>query len=518
MQSLLIEVQNLLVDFPNEQQAFARALDLADRIKAAPKTNPLASDEQAIVLTVLRRLAELAEPPAELFYDDPEVEEADLPPPQVRVDFLRRMVPAQRLASEIFEARGKLEETPTREDVALRAQLLLAFGRYDYEGAGGLGIQTTSSDPHFVSKLFGNPPSARLPLARHVLTASLPPLFKAHPKLNPSTGRVLSRPLGGEGALNTWFESSEQDVKSWRRQVGLAAVVNRVIGVLQPGEVEDLWPFLLPPLLSYLDDFETVNKIRGVAILDTLLARVDASLLRRTGVGKVFERSLESCFSALSDPSTPRLLTATYPVALRLANLQYPPARPSDPATADEARFTALCKLFTSSIIHAWEFKGQNVAIETVTAKALPPLLEAMGSTSIRYLQVLVPHLADLLATTATAGNGGTWTLETVTLMLETSRALLAVIDNARLRIARWEGKIGVAVAQCWVGIQESEAAMALRTGSTEGETVVGKLEEGLKAVLRALDGVGKTPIVTRLAPYPALASLLTSLDTVMVQ
>lgn len=51
-----------------------------------------------------------------------------------------------------------------------------------------------------------------------------------------------------------------------------------------------MWPFLLPPLLSYLDDYESANRIRGVVILDNLLTRVDASLLRRTGVGKVFER------------------------------------------------------------------------------------------------------------------------------------------------------------------------------------------------------------------------------------
>lgn len=114
--------------------------------------------------------------------------------------------------------------------------------------------------------------------------------------------------------MNAWFDSSEQDPSSWRRQVGLAAVVNRTVQALevlvgslrhklrkdadspfahlheQPSEVEDLWPYLLPPLLAYLDDFESANKIRGTAILDTLLRRVDASLLRRTGVGKVFEK------------------------------------------------------------------------------------------------------------------------------------------------------------------------------------------------------------------------------------
>lgn len=94
-----------------------------------------------------------------------------------------------------------------------------------------------------VSTLFNVPPSVRLPLARRALTVSLPPFFKAHPKLNPATGRVLSRPLGGEGALNTWFEGSESDLKGWRRQVGLAAVVNCIVDVLQ---VRGMTAYLLP--------------------------------------------------------------------------------------------------------------------------------------------------------------------------------------------------------------------------------------------------------------------------------
>jgi len=69
--------------------------------------------------------------------------------------------------------------------------------------------------------------------------------------------------------------------------------------VHQPAEVEDLWPFLLPPVLTFLDDFEAKNKLAGVSILDALLNKADESLLRRTGVGKVFEkvRSSSSSFS-----------------------------------------------------------------------------------------------------------------------------------------------------------------------------------------------------------------------------
>ena len=59
---------------------------------------------------------------------------------------------------------------------------------------------------------------------------------------------------------------------------------------VQKDEMEEVWHLVLPPLLSYLDDFTVKNKILGLSLLDTLLDRVEGGLLRRTGVGKVFEQ------------------------------------------------------------------------------------------------------------------------------------------------------------------------------------------------------------------------------------
>lgn len=47
---------------------------------------------------------------------------------------------------------------------------------------------------------------------------------------------------------------------------------------------------MLPPLLAFLDDSSAPNKLVGTTLLDALLEHVDASLLVRTGVGKVFEK------------------------------------------------------------------------------------------------------------------------------------------------------------------------------------------------------------------------------------
>lgn len=65
----------------------------------------------------------------------------------------------------------------------------------------------------------------------------------------------------------------------------------------QMEEFEDLWPWLLPPVLSFLDDHDTENKILGLHLVATLLDRLSgvpgsrpSTLLARTGVGRVFQQ------------------------------------------------------------------------------------------------------------------------------------------------------------------------------------------------------------------------------------
>ncbi|GJN89341.1 hypothetical protein Rhopal_002321-T1 [Rhodotorula paludigena] len=385
---------------------------------------------------------------------------------------------------------------PQHPELEVRAALLLAAGRYVHPDCSeDLSTPDTAEQAqHLVYSLLTDPPHIRLPLLRHILSVSLPPSFKSHPKINPETGRVLARPRGGDSGLNDWFDESEADARSWRRQAGLASVVKVIIEALEPGEVEDVWPLLLPPLLAYLDDFESGNKLVGMSLLDSLLDKTDESLLRRTGVGKVFEKSLENAFSALSDPLSPRLLARAHPVALKLLNQQHPPPPPSR-AADDSARFDALCTLLSSSVVHTWEFKSSHVALETVSCAALPALLDALRGGSIRFLQILVPHLCELLSGTATSGGTGegTWTGETVEMMRQAAKALEAVVRNAKPRMARWEGRINAAIGMCWVAVRESEGAR--RLGEADGQEALQHLKEALRSIARALDEILSTSL-----------------------
>ncbi|GAA5973631.1 hypothetical protein JCM21900_003490 [Sporobolomyces salmonicolor] len=360
------------------------------------------------------------------------------------------------------------------EVLLLRLAELLRIGPACVGDAEDLGKLPSPSDT--TSHLLHDPPHVRLPLLRHLLTSHFPRYFKPHAKLHPSTGRVLNRPLGGEAGAHEWHEDGEG---GWRREGGLAGVVALVIGGLEPGEIEDVWPLLLPPLLAYLDDYDPAHKILGLSILDGLLETVDAALLRRTGVGKVFEQCLRSCFSALSHPLSAPLLASAHPVALTLVRRLHPD---------EAARFDALSALVSESIVPAWEFKAGHVAIETVSARALPRLLGELGRGSVRWLQVVVPHLCGLLDGGGGGGGGGGTSVETLEMQLEAARALRHVVELARGRMARWEARVVAALGRCWVELREEGREGTSSTRQEHAE--VHELAEALRAVVRALDEV----------------------------
>ncbi|ORY92745.1 hypothetical protein BCR35DRAFT_311735 [Leucosporidium creatinivorum] len=217
------------------------------------------------------------------------------------------------------------------DDLMLRSRLLLVFGRFTQleqsEGFSSTSSVLVSSEICSLLLSF----TIRRPLIHHTLSKTFPPLFKAHPKLNPSTGRVLSRPVGGDNAMTDWYEEGDEDDRSWRTQPGLGNVVRVVVLALEKNETEDLWPLLLPPLLAYLDDYHPPNKLIGVTILEALLPQVDSSLLIRTGVGKVFEQvSSHTTFTSTFLTNPPRPSTSPSPPP------SPPSPRPSPPPSSSQ--------------------------------------------------------------------------------------------------------------------------------------------------------------------------------------
>lgn len=170
----------------------------------------------------------------------------------VRAQLQLHSPPLLDLATSLLPLLPDPTEPPSREELEFRAHLLLVLGRY---ASSALTVSTAEAHGRatgtlpvpdvfeanarslpFQTALSAHlfPPSfLRLPLLRHLLSTTLPLYFKPHPKLNPSTGRVLSRPLGGDRGVQDWYEETEGDSTGWRKQAGLGGVVQLVIQALQ---------------------------------------------------------------------------------------------------------------------------------------------------------------------------------------------------------------------------------------------------------------------------------------------
>ncbi|KAL8279349.1 hypothetical protein RQP46_008161 [Phenoliferia psychrophenolica] len=360
---------------------------------------------------------------------------------------------------------------PTQETLQSRASLVISFGRFTQVELCPFCAPTSAPVARQITtRLFDV--SNRHALISYILGKSFPPLFKPHPKLNPATGRVLSKPKGGDNGLIDWYEESE--TLGWRNEAGMASVVRVVVEALKPNEVEDIWPLVLPPVLSFLDDYQPRNKLLGTMILSSLLPLVSASLLKRTGVGEVFTQSLASSLSSLSSPHTPPLLSHSTAVSLTLLELLHP-SLPLTPQTS-LARFNALSTLLVHSTITPWSFHSGHIPLELSIATSLPLLITALGTGTIRFLQILVPHLAGLVGDSPVGE--GTWEL------LEKSCVALEEtlkVANGVGRAGRWKGLVGAAVGRCWVKVGETERGR---------ERVA--LEESLKRALVAMGDSGE--------------------------
>ena len=261
--------------------------------------------------------------------------------------------------------------------------------------------------------------------------------------------------------------------------------------------MEDLWRYILPPILAFLDDYETRNKLIGMYLLSILLTKVDASLLNRTGAGQIFQhvrsspsrivpslirasQSIASAFSALGSDLSPLLLRQTHLTSLELIDLLYPStALQSSPASLalSQKRHEALYKSIEEGIIHPWEFKGGNLAIEIAILESLPPILRSLSIASVRYFQILIPHLAALLSFSPPT----TTTLRFFALACE---GLIVLIEVGEERVGRYRGLILGAVGKCWVNLREEEDGKRCRVEEEEGTN---ELERLLRRSLEVL-------------------------------
>ncbi|KAL5488230.1 hypothetical protein ACEPAI_6338 [Sanghuangporus weigelae] len=271
-------------------------------------------------------------------------------------------------------------------------------------------------------------------LVRSVLENHVKPLFltNPHPQLNLSTGRALHRSAGGSMAAQDYY-----DEQTWKSHPGLANVISWCIQRIPQDDYEQVWHLLVPPVMTFLDDYQSPYKLRGVMLVSDLLEKVPVTILKRTGIDQLLIGSLFRAIMNLHDDLSPQLIRSTVPVILRLIDMT------TSPDSAE--RFDQLCTLLGDHIIGAiWVFASRERETIEASMDILPSIVQSLGIGTVRYVKALIPQCIHSITLNELIPHSRS--LEVAAL-----RTLLSVIQACSPRMHRWKGTIIEGVGQYWV-------------------------------------------------------------------
>ncbi|EJD00972.1 uncharacterized protein FOMMEDRAFT_169184 [Fomitiporia mediterranea MF3/22] len=274
----------------------------------------------------------------------------------------------------------------------------------------------------------------KIELVKSVLEFHVKPLFvtNPHPQLNISTGRSLHRIAGGPMASQDYY-----DEQTWKNHPSLSNLISWCISQIPTQDFEQVWHLLIPPVMTFLDDYQSPYKLRGVMLVSKLLDRVSPNLLKRTGIAQLLMSSLSRTLMSLHDELSPRVIRTTVPVTLRLIEM----ITPLDSAE----QFDKLCSLLGDSIIGAvWIYASREKETIEASMDVLPLIIQALGIGTVRYLKALIPQC--LHSITINDLTPRSRPLERAAL-----KALLTVIQECQPRMYHWKGTIIEGVGKYWI-------------------------------------------------------------------
>lgn len=287
-------------------------------------------------------------------------------------------------------------------------------------------------------------------LTSHFLRLTLRPLFSqasSDQKLTPAGRKNINADLKQTDHNNLFNE----DIRPWKnKDIWSLDLLHWICKNLDQDCVQREWGFLVPPILTVLDDTQVEIRTRGCILVQSLLQKASTKLLTQTGLTPVFEESLLACTTYL--PSlTPEsdsiaILNVAYPALLTLADTAFPV--PSSPAHFP-ARTKFVMGILRKGFLAGFAHSGSNVHIAPTLLSHLPPILSALGIDSVVHLKDLVPMLSNILADPFAPASP-----ELVSTAL---KAYKAVISNAWPRIWFWRGEILRGVCTLWLRILEEE-------------------------------------------------------------
>ncbi|KAB5594051.1 WW domain-containing oxidoreductase [Ceratobasidium theobromae] len=274
--------------------------------------------------------------------------------------------------------------------------------------------------------------------ASDVLTNYVKPLFTtAHPSVHLHTGRIKHNPLSVQNMY---------DEQTWKiNGPGCWNVLAWVLSNIESDDVEKLWPLIIPPLFTLLDDYHPPYRIRGVNVAQILLKKTPATLLRRTGIDELMFKALRGALQNLTSDWASELLCVAMPCYLALVDLVLP--------NDDIRRFNKLSELVTDTIVPGWLYASSRVEVLIASVNALLLVVQALGSGSVRFLKAFIPQLTENLLPKEFSPSETTRDLQ-----IASAECLLIIMKNGRPRMPHWRLRILGGVLRCWVNVTENTA------------------------------------------------------------
>ncbi|KAF9530343.1 hypothetical protein CPB83DRAFT_850741 [Crepidotus variabilis] len=275
-------------------------------------------------------------------------------------------------------------------------------------------------------------------VVNRVLTDHLRPIFKSnpHPHLHAETARKLSRPAGGQMAMQDYYEN-----QGWKHHPGISNVVLWCLQVTETDAFDQVWHLLIPPVMAFVDDYEVKAKLQGVILVQEMLLHMPKSLLRRTGIDVLLRQSLRTALSQLEGPDSPALVELAIKALVDLILLT------TSPGSTD--RFGQLSSLLGEGVISGiWLYCEDKPSIVNATFNALPYLILTLGIGTVRFLQAIVPQLAFALIPNPFSN-------QNLDIQLSALKVIESLLDTCAPRIPAWKETILDAVGRCWAGIQD---------------------------------------------------------------
>jgi hypothetical protein len=232
---------------------------------------------------------------------------------------------------------------------------------------------------------------------------------------------------------------------------------------------EEVWPLIVPPVLTLIDDWEVKYKQIGIALLKDLLEKTPPALLARTGLSEVFEEALMPCLTYLPTLSTPEesvaMLSITYATLLVLTQKRYPnTALPSSsdrpalleqqqpqPQTFSAQRTKMLDTIIRKGIIYGYTTASEYPTIVTTLYTNLSLILEELGIDSVKHIKYVLPMLTQSLS----HPHG----IASLTMLESAVTALQALLRNCWPRMALHRAEVLKGLCLCWLNVEERESS-----------------------------------------------------------